>query len=138
MKHFHKLASRQVVYHYINTKPTAASDNEPFSPGTKLKGVCGLSHPQPRKFLPFRRAKMVAKCTSAGQFTGKKIVRELLLLKKTSQTKSRKATSNIPQKKYCSCVPASCIHNNLLLFLRVHEVHAHTHTHTHTHTLCYS
>ena len=39
-----------------------------------------MSHPPNSKVLPFRRAKMVVKCTSAGQFTGKRTIGELLLL----------------------------------------------------------
>ena len=41
-----------------------------------------MSHPPPNsKVLPFRRAKMVVKCTSARQFTGKRTIGELLLLR---------------------------------------------------------
>ena len=48
--------------------------------------------------LPFHRAKTVVQCTSAGQLTGPRIMGELLLLKKTSQTKNaRRATSDTLQ-----------------------------------------
>ena len=51
------------------------------------------------KLLPFRRAKMMLKCTSAEQFTGQWTIGDPLLLKKgLSQTKSsRNATSDSPQ-----------------------------------------
>ena len=42
-------------------------------------GVWGCS-PPPRK-LPFRKAKRVVNCNSAGQLTGPRTIRELLFLK---------------------------------------------------------
>ena len=45
----------------------------------------GASHPLPYlENLPFRRAKTVVKCTSAGQLTGPRTTGELLLLKKVT------------------------------------------------------
>ena len=54
--------------------------------GTKRKEAMGVSRPQPRKFLPFRRAKVVAKCTSARQFTEQRGIGDLLLLKEVNVT----------------------------------------------------
>ena len=48
-------------------------------------GVWG-AHPPPRK-LPFRKAKRVVNCNSAGQLTGPRTIRELLSIKR-----GRKAT----------------------------------------------
>ena len=45
-------------------------------------GMEGVSHPQPLKTLSLCRAKMVVKCTSARQFTGQRVIGELLLLTK--------------------------------------------------------
>ena len=62
----------------------------------KVKGHGGEAPPT-STILPFRRAKMVLKCTSAGQFTGQRTIGELLLLKKRSETrKSHRATSDTP------------------------------------------
>ena len=38
--------------------------------------------PPNRKYLPFRRAKTVVQCISAGQLTGPRTICELLLIKK--------------------------------------------------------
>ena len=59
----------------------------------------GVAQPPNLENLPFRRAKTVVQCSSAGQPTGPKTIVELLFLKKTSQTKNvRKATSLTPPK----------------------------------------
>ena len=57
-----------------------------------------MTHPPASKILPFRRAKMIAKFTSAGQFTGQRTIGELLLLKRLQVQKSRRATSDTPLK----------------------------------------
>ena len=61
-------------------------------------GAWGESPPSTSKILPFRRTKLVVQCTSAGQLTGQKIIDEVLLLKRRSSTrKSRRAISDKPQ-----------------------------------------
>ena len=50
------------------------------------------------KSLPFPSAKTVVQCTSAGQFTGPRIIGELLQLKRKSQAKSfHRVTSDTQQ-----------------------------------------
>ena len=68
--------------------------------GTKLKGYVG-EPTLTSKILPFRRAKMVIKCTSAGHFTGQRTIGELLLLKKKrSQTKKGSQGSLLDPPKF--------------------------------------
>ena len=57
-----------------------------------------MSHPPTSKFLPFRRSKMVVKCTAAGQSTGQRATGELLLLKEKTIT-SRLITQSCEDKK---------------------------------------
>ena len=45
--------------------------------GTEVRYVEGR-HPPTSKTFPFRRANFAVKCTSAGKFTGKRSIRELL------------------------------------------------------------
>ena len=52
------------------------------------------------KILPFRRAKMVVKCTSAGKSTGQRTIGELLLLKKGHTHKSLGGQPLTPPKKF--------------------------------------
>ena len=55
---------------------------------------------RPRTHMPFRSAKMVAECTSAGQFTGQKTIGELLLLttgKNRTDKISGRATYDTPK-----------------------------------------
>ena len=47
----------------------------------------GVSPPPSFENLPFLRAKTVVQCTFTGQFSGPKIIGELLLLKIRPQTK---------------------------------------------------
>ena len=61
--------------------------------GTKLMEVA--HSPPTSKILPFCRAKMVVKCTSTGQFTGQRTIRELLLLRKKKVT-NKKILQGIP------------------------------------------
>ena len=77
IKYFHKPASRQVMYNYINTKSTVASNNGPFSPGTKRRRGMGVAHSQLEN-LPLCSAKMVVQCTSKGQLTGPRTIGNLL------------------------------------------------------------
>ena len=65
--------------------------------GRKLRGVWG-EPPPTSKFLPFRRAKMVVKCTAAGQSTGQRTTDELLLLEDKKIT-SRLITQSCEDKK---------------------------------------
>ena len=64
--------------------------------GTKFTGGMGISRPQTWNILPFRRAKLVARCTSAGQSNGQRAIGELLLLT-IGHKKSPRATSDTPQ-----------------------------------------
>ena len=50
------------------------------------------------KILPFRRAKMVVKYTSAGQYTGQRTIDDLLLLKKGHRQKWLARQPLIPTK----------------------------------------
>ena len=55
--------------------------------------------------LSFRRAKMVAKCTSAGQFTGQRSIGELLLLNKGRKQKSLVGQPLIPPRNLVKLHP---------------------------------
>ena len=52
-----------------------------------LRGGMEVSYPPTQTLkIPFRNAKTVVQCISAGQFTGPKTIAELLLLRKRLQT----------------------------------------------------
>ena len=63
-------------------------------------GKWGAEPSPTSKILPFRRAKMVVKCTSAGKDTGQRTntIGELLLLKQRSQTKTNRRQPLTPLK----------------------------------------
>ena len=69
--------------------------------GRNLRGYVGepLPNPPTSKNFPFRRAKVVVKCTSARQLTGQRTIGELLLLQKRRQKqKYSQETSDTAQK----------------------------------------
>ena len=55
-----------------------------------------MSYTPTSKILPFRRAEMVVKCTSAGQFTAQRTIGELQLLKKRKDHSQRSLAEQPP------------------------------------------
>ena len=73
-------------------------------PGTKLNGDGGAQWGGgygTSKIVPFRRAKMVVKCTSAGQFTGQRTIGYLLLQKKGHRQKCLTGQPLTSPRKFC-------------------------------------
>ena len=63
-----------------------------------LGGIWVIHPSQPGK-LPLRRAKMVVQRTSARQFTGPRIIGELLQLKKVTDKNVHRASSDTPPRR---------------------------------------